>query len=417
MVLFKLPMNSDAPMFRLEVRDALLEMPTNCDLLARGDWLRRRLPSELARAASELASLRERAAGRYFCSDEPYLTRRGLEQSTHPLVARKRASWVLESMPGASIHDATAGLGSDTAELSRLGMRVVSGDLDPVVSRCAMLNLERSKLRQCVILGDALATTVRADVWLCDPDRRVGGKRSLDPESWSPSFSDCLRRASQFSAACLKLAPAMGVPPSQPLPSGLSHSWEWTSLNGELLEVALWTGELTRDRRRRAVALDADGGSQRFEGEPEPWPLFEASKLSDPTALEEGTWLIEPDPALLQADLVGPYARGRGFQALHPGIGFLLSGAPPKKGHSDEGHPEKGPHRSYRILGACTADRKAVRRMLGRHDIGPIDLKRRGVPGDPSALARRFRGPGARRGLLALSKVGSAHWAFLLERP
>lgn len=394
-------MNPDASMFLPEVRAALSDLPVNCDLLARGRWLRRRLPADLARAASELATLRERAVGRYFCTTEPFLTRKGLEQSTHPLVAKKRADWVHESLPGASIHDATAGLGADSAAFLRIESRVVSGERDPVVARCTQLNLERSELRGCVILGDALEHAVNADIWVADPDRRVDGKRSLDPEVWSPPLSACLERAGKHRAACLKLAPALEVPHTLPGPLQQSHSWEWTSLEGELLEVALWTGDLARNLPRRAQALQADGTAEVLEGLPEPWPLFEGNDLPSPA------WLVEPDPAVLRSDLVGLLARLRGFLGLHPGIGFLIS----------PGDPGAGPFRAYRVLGACPADRKAVRRMLAERDIGPIDLKRRGVPGDPAALAKRFRGPGKERGLLALSRVRRAHWAMLLERP
>ena len=54
--------------------------------------------------------------------------------------------------------------------------------------------------------------------------------------------------------------------------------------------------------------------------------------------------------------------------------------------------------------------------MLARHDIGPVEVLKRGHPDPAEVLAKRFRGRGERRGWLAVARLAKGHLGWLLER-
>jgi hypothetical protein len=58
---------------------------------------------------------------------------------------------------------------------------------------------------------------------------------------------------------------------------------------------------------------------------------------------------------------------------------------------------------------------KRVRRLLAEHDIGTLQVRKRGHPDTAEALARRLRGPGSRHGQLAVARLERGHLAYLLE--
>ena len=377
-----------------EVLSALARIDPGVDPMSAQRALRKSLPPELARAAAELRELRRRAAGRFGRSDAMFFTSRGLEQATRESLAKRRAAVVSGLAPGAWVLDATAGIGSDALALSEAGLRVAAADRDPEVLACAAANLEAFGQPVRALVAEAERPAVRADLLVVDPDRRVSG-RSLDPGSWSPSGPAALDLAGRFAGACLKLAPALDP---RELPSeGL---WEWVGQGSELLEVCLWTGELAPAPGRAAVLVAADGSEiARFSAEPR-----EVEPLEPDQAHDVG-WIGDPHPALVRSGLLGALAAELGARPVGPRIGYL--GAE---------QPFGSPWLSvFRVLGTSSADPKRVRALLGEHDVGPVEVRRRGHPDSPEVLARRFRGPGRRRGTVLVARLARGHAAWLVE--
>jgi hypothetical protein len=124
----------------------------------------------------------------------------------------------------------------------------------------------------------------------------------------------------------------------------------------------------------------------------------------DDAAARAAPFLADPDPALVRSGLLGLLAQELGAQPLHPLCAYL--GAPLAL---------RSPFlRSFRVLDAAPLDRKQVRRMLARHDVGPVTVKKRGHPDPADKLARRLRGPGRRPGVLLLARLERSHHAFLV---
>ena len=148
-----------------------------------------------------------------------------------------------------------------------------------------------------------------------------------------------------------------------------------------------------------AVALDEEGGVQEFRGAPEPAPAWTAAEA------ERVAWLSDPDPSLLRSDLLGALCAAEGLRLLAPRLAWVGSAEPPRSPLL----------KARKVLGSCPVDRKHIRRLLAEHEVGPLEVWKRGHPDPAEESARRFRGTGPRRGILALGRLEAGHRAWLLD--
>ena len=126
--------------FGEKVKGLIASLAPEDDALSVARKLRGELPPEAVRRVSELLDCRRRAGSKFPLRPLKYLTKKGLEQSTPEPVARYRAGQVTQRAPGASVLDATCGIGSDSRELA-VGRALVAADIDPFHLRCARENL------------------------------------------------------------------------------------------------------------------------------------------------------------------------------------------------------------------------------------------------------------------------------------
>ncbi|MCY3000448.1 MAG: hypothetical protein NTV21_01370 [Planctomycetota bacterium] len=383
----------------VRIERALAEVSDVREPLRRAEALRRKLEPETARWAAELAELRERAAARFPSGWIRFATRRALEQSTREPVARERARRIAAVAPGCAVYDATCGLGADARAVSEMGTAVVAADLDAQVARCASLNLAGTKA--VVVRADALAPPVHsASMFLVvDPDRRAEGARELDPERWSPPWSALAKLAGRFVGACIKLSPAFDMEQAR------GGVWDgalaqWTSERGELCEASLWLGVGAGELggQREAVVL-GPGTVGRLAGVPVPVRVALSEKVAG------NFWLVDPDPAVVRAGLVGNLGRELGLDGLDPMLAYLVGPKPPPTPLA----------KAWRVLAEVPADPRKVREALEQHGFGAVEVRKRGHPDPAEELARRFRASGPRRGLVAVARTEAGHRAFVLE--
>lgn len=405
--------------------------------LARGTWLRKHLEPLAAARAGELIDLRERAAGRLPDAAGLLLTGAGLEQATHQEVAAARAARVAERIheqlgPQALVLDATCGLGGEAAALAREGVRVLAADLDPTTAACARHNFERwrggsdeargwSGPGPWVIVADALAPPLvpaalaslgdgssGTQVLLVDPSRRADGQRTLRPADWSPSWPALAAVLDRFAGAVVKLAPAARPEELGPyLPADLARHWVWVSRRGELAELVLYTGVLAtepgREAGREACLLSRTEPGRVLERHLGPaGRAADARPLDDPST---AVFLGVPDPTLVTSGLLGPVAAAAGHAPLGSGIAFTGGPAP----------ATTAALRNLRVIGTAKLDRRAVRRLLAEHGVGPVQVLARGLSESTGELERRLAGPGAGRGLLVVARCDSGRRVWLAE--
>ena len=178
---------------------------------------------EAVRAAIEQCELRSKAGIAWKPGGQTrqhwLLTRDGLEQASHPLVAQFHANLIVQSGVNHVI-DLTAGLGSDSAAFIEAGLHVTALERHPDTAAFLAHNVPEATVltRDCTEVDFAHYLAAQYTIFI-DPARRVGsrtadGARALperDPERWSPSLSFVTALADRFQIY-MKAAPAFAPP-------------------------------------------------------------------------------------------------------------------------------------------------------------------------------------------------------------
>lgn len=363
---------------------------------------------ELVSAALTQSRLRARARARIGpLADRLLLTQDGVEQATRPAVSERRAE-LLAQVGVEHVLDLGCGLGLDAIALAEAGLTVTAVERDPVVAAAAAANLAPWAGAR-VVLGDASAVPVRAtDGAFLDPARRTPGvadargrsRRVFRLADLSPSFETVLGVARRARVTVAKLAP--GFPRSE-VPADARA--EWVSLDGDLLECALWWGA-GPPGRHALVGRSGPAGVVWHELGPTAAP---APALDRVESL--GAWLAEPDPAVGAAGLTGTLASALGGHELAPGAGYV----------SCHRRVELPWVRWYAVREVLPLHAGAVRRWLrGRPGgaAGPVTIKKRGVPTDPDAFRAQLRlprRPGGDEVVLVLTTVADTPRALVVE--
>lgn len=353
------------------------------DALRAGSRLRSvmALSSERAAAALEQVSLRDTARTRYGITDPRLLlTRDGLEAATRPVVAAQRAE-VLRANGATTVLDLTAGLGFDTRALLAAGLEVFAIERDPVIAGFLQFNCPRATvIRQDVVsdgLDELLSRLGPLDVVFADPARRdpaaardaatARARPERDPERWSPPWSWIGSIPHPRVAA--KVSPAMAVP----------AGWQaqWVSVDRTVVECALYSWPALASEHE-AVLVKGTSVVGRVSGRPSPAP--QATSL--------GPWLIEVDPAILRAGLLGRIAADMDAAALGPHTSWLTSEIP----------SEQPGLRSHRVITVLPRQDRMARRDLAGRGITRATAKCRDVAASPGSILRALglsEGPGA----------------------
>jgi SAM-dependent methyltransferase len=348
--------------------------------------------ADLAAAALTQARLRARARGKLGdAAARLWFTPDGLEQATRPGVAAGHA----ERFARAAVErvaDLCCGIGGDLVPLAGAARSGAVGvDRDPLTAAVAAANAavlgagERVELR-CEDV--AVTDLAGVDGVFVDPARRGGGRRALDPGSWSPPFSFVLDVAARVPATGAKLAP--GVPHGV-LP--VDAEAEWVSDRGDVVECALWCGPLATGVRRRATLLPSGAtltGDGTRRGVPGP----------------VGRYLVEPDGAVIRAGLVAEAADLVGGRLLDPTIAYLTC----------QHRPSTPFGTAYEVTDVLPFGLKRLRTLLRDRGVGRLTVKKRGTAVQPEALRARLRLRGDAEATIVLTRIAGRQSVLLVER-
>ncbi len=313
--------------------------------------------------------LRQRARPRFGTDADRLLwTAPGLEQATRTAVAEHRAAR-FAAHDAARIADLCSGVGGDLLALARAGIDVLGVDLDPATVAVARSNADTLGLGNRVEMRceDVRAIDVLAegcDAAFIDPGRRSGGRRTFDPEAYSPPYAFIAELAAGVAATAAKVAP--GIPHSL-VPSGVET--EWISDSGEVKEACLWHGPLATPGVARRATLLPSGATLTDEGMPRP------------TVGPIGRWLVEPDGAVIRAGLVAAVAGSIDGWLLDPAIAYVCADAEPSTPYG----------RAFEVLEELPFARKKLRAALRERGYSDVVVKKRGIAVVPEELRRDLR--------------------------
>jgi len=314
-----------------------------------------------------------------------YFTPDGLEQATRTTVGSHRAARIATTLPGATVVDLGCGIGGDLISAARAGLRVTGVERDPETAAAARANLAVLGLPGEVLVGDAESTGLTPyDVVFADPARRADGRRVFDHNAYSPPWSFVIELLGR--TACVKVAPGI---PHDAVPAGVEA--EWISDAGEVKEAALWSGALSTGTSRRATLLPS-GVSVTDAPEVDAGPV--------------GQYIYEPDGAVVRAGLVTAVAAAVDGWLLDPRIAYVTG-------------PKLVPTplaSAYEVLEELPYKEKALRAWVRTHDIGTLEIKKRGVDLDPANLRKRLAPKGTAAATLIITRIGRDAVAYSCRR-
>lgn len=361
------------------LRAAVPQLPTETwTFVVNQTMLRRRATAKLGPEASRML-----------------LTEAGLQQASRPAVAVRRFRQ-LRQQGWTAVSDLGCGLGVDAAAAARAGLTVDAVELDPQTAAAAEHNLAvlAPDAAARLVCGDVRRARVPADhVAFLDPGRRRGhhrdgtARRVGDPEQWQPPWSWIDEFTQHHPATVVKAAPGI----DRDLP-GDDVAVEWVSVAGHLVEADLWFPGVRDDRAARSATLLPAPG--------DPWAPGTARILSGngvPAPVHPlGSWLLEPDPAIIRSGLVGELADLIAAGTTSEGIAYLTGDATPPIGWG----------RVSTILEVLPARVKPLRAGLRARDLRPTEIRTRGLNLDPQQLRTSLPTTGSPVGLVVTRVAG-----------
>ena len=370
--------------------------------LALGEKLRLAgFDADLVAVALTQSRLRARGHDKFGdLADGMLFTADGLEQATRLEVAARHAGR-FHAAGIREVFDLGCGIGADAMAIAGLDLKVTAVDADDVTATLAGVNLRHWPAASAFIgtvEGTQLPTGEGARhtaAWL-DPARRTPGvtdargrtRRVFKLDAISPSWSTVQSIARALPATGVKLSPSF---PHDAIPAGAEA--QWTSLAGEVLECAIWWGPLVSRVGRSAVVIGSQGRS---------WTVREADAGTAGGAApvassltQIGTWLYEPDRAVIRAGLTGALTSAVDGFELDSGVGYVTSDRCVEVGYA----------RRFAVTESMPLNIKALRAWLRDRKVGRVTIKKRGVALDADALRRQLRLSGPAEMTLVLTRV------------
>jgi hypothetical protein len=342
----------------------------------------RRLVGDWSAAVVETLMLRRKAPSKIDNSQRWLFEGNALQQASASVVARHRAARLF----GRDIHDVTCSIGADLVELARVAHRCIGSDVDAVRLAMARHNTDLGGVSPVLLRADALAPVSRGTVIVADPARRdSSGKRTWRPQDFAPGLDDLV---SAYPGRDLVVKCAPGIAPEVvPWASEI----ELVSLNGQVREACLWRMENPDGVTRRASVLRSDGSL---------WTVTDVDSDDIPVK-EPGSWLIDPDGAVVRAGLVRHYAARHGLWQLDERIAYLTGDVPPPG------------IRAFRVLEFGPYREKDLRKALRAREIGRLEILVRGLDIDPDAMRGRLKLQGTEEASVVLTRIGRTPYAFI----
>jgi hypothetical protein len=235
-----------------------------------------------------------------------------------------------------------------------------------------------------------------------DPARRVetGDASGLSPrrvwrlEDTCPGPDAVAKILHKVVHAAVKLSPAIDG-------STIPDAWrtgagelEYISERGRLTQAVWWTGRLAPPRRR--ATLVAGGRCHSVLGTP---------GLEIPVA-PVADYLLEPDPSIERAGLLGQECAARGAAMLHPLAGVMTADAP----------IDDAMYASFRVLDEMAWNPRRVKARLRDLGAGIVEVKTRAKAVDPDAVQSEMRGEGETTLTLFVLRLGNEVRAIITER-
>ncbi len=355
--------------------------------------LRKLAPPEAVAAALRLAVCQAKARAKFSRGEHMWLDPVGLQQATSEAVALHKAARFESSL----VVDLCAGTGGDSLAVARRAA-VLAVDRSQAMCRRLAWNAAVHGLADRILPCRGLAESfpIPAGAWVhIDPDRRVTKpNRARAVADYAPATPFLRSLSERAPGGAIKLGPASDFATALPNPD---LEIELISLDGECKEATVWFGAAATCRRRATrlpegvTWTDRDGDCSK--------------RLRVPTAAI-AAYVYDPDPALLRAGLLDSFAAAHGLCRIAAEVDYLTS----------EGLIATPFLTPFEVQGVFPLDLKRLRRVVAEENLGPLEIKLRGLDLSPEKLRDQLRPRGSRPATLILAGGSGPARAILARR-
>ncbi|PWD50429.1 SAM-dependent methyltransferase [Serinibacter arcticus] len=357
------------------------------------------LDADLVAAALTQSRLRARAVAKFGdLAQDMLFTPEGLEQATRLTVAARHAHR-FRTAGATHVADLGCGIGADSMALAGLGMRVLAVERDPATAMVASINL-RQLPEARVVTGDAFDADLTGidGVW-ADPARRTtSGRRLHELADYSPAVDRLLELRTRIPRVGLKLGPGLA---HRDIPSD-AHA-QWLSVGGDVVEANLWFGDLAPEGAgRSALVIDGAGTGTTLAEAGNP-----ADAVEQADAGPLGSYLYEPDGAVIRAGLVARVARDLGGHLIDPTIAYVTTPTLAATPFAT----------AFRVLDHMPFSLKRLKTYLRERGVGVLEIKKRGSALDPARLRTQLALRGDASATIVLTRIAGAPRVLVVERP
>lgn len=316
-------------------------------------------------------------------------TQAGLEQASRLQVAAIHAGR-FRSSGLTHIADLGCGIGAESLALASLDLLVSAFELDEVTAAIATYNLANFSN---VTVEQEDVTKLDLDKYdglFLDPARRDERKRKFDPIDFTPNY-DFVLESARKKPTIVKLGPGMD---HDLIPDDAEAVW--VSVDGELVEVALYFGKVKRTEVSRAALLITSNGFHE---------LTSANKARTDAELGElGEYIYEPDNSIIRSHLIGDLAFQLNLKLIANEIAYL------------SGDSVDSPWlKKYKLIDSLAFDRKKLKAYLKELNVGPLEIKKRGADITPEQLRRELNLKGTKPATIIVTRVQDQHRVLVVE--
>jgi hypothetical protein len=327
-------------------------------------------------------------------ADGMLFTPDGLEQATRLEVAARHAQR-FASAGITAVADLGCGIGGDAMALAGLDLEVLAVERDEVTASVATVNLRHWP--QARVRHEDATKTDLDDVGgaFLDPARRTAtGRRVLDPRKADPPLSFIEDLAARLPAVGAKVAPGID---HRLIPEGAEA--QWISVDGDVVEAGLWFGLLTGDAGSRTALVLRTGDDATSV-------RVDARDMPKPDAGPLGSYLYEPDGAVIRAGLVGQVAAAVEGRLIDPSIAYVTADRPVSTPLAT----------GYVVEDVLPFGLKRLRTYLRDRGVGRVTIKKRGSAVEPEQLRRQLRLQGKDEATLVLTRIAGQQ-SVVVVRP
>ncbi|MGL1902077.1 MAG: class I SAM-dependent methyltransferase [Fibrobacterales bacterium] len=286
-----------------------------------------------------------------------------LEQSTSKATASYKAD---KCKDATSIADFCCGMGGDSYFLAP-SIAVHGVDLSPERVTMYQHNMSILHPNYTVTQDDVTTITLEADIVFLDPSRRSkeNSRRNWNPEDLVPTIPQIADIVARYSGAMVKMPPAT---PLELIP--FDCAVEYLGEGDECREMLLLTGTLAPQKTVTAVnVLTGDTMSASIDRSIEAPPI---------TTVQN--YLYEPYKSVIRAHLIDQLITNLNLTLIDPLIAYCTSKSPVS--HSML--------KRYRVIDTCPIGTKHVKKMVKKHSIGTLDIKKRGIRVEPAQEIKKI---------------------------